>query len=331
MEVQRYLDQLIDKKDFIKPLDNFAKKEIIPRLEKKFDVSMVITGDKGVGKSTLSWWISGFIDKKADILRNFLFKPYAKQIKERIWTLEERSVIIIDEGIKALYRQNWYQEVQKSLFETLNTTRIKHQVVIVCIPNFYDLRSSFTKTLVNYWVHIPERGFAVIMGKSPIPFKPDPWNMKQNLKIYEEATKKMSVSEIANDLEFQLGVYEKIPNYLGFIQFPQMPPEEEVIYKKYSDPAKKEMSFEEHYLEEKTSDREKKLRSCLAKAMFVLNKKISSPWSQARISAELGIDDATISLWLKNYRAELEAQKPQEVQVNENAVVADIGRPEGAV
>ncbi|MCX6776337.1 MAG: helix-turn-helix domain-containing protein [Candidatus Micrarchaeota archaeon] len=320
MAVQEYLAQLIGKEDFIVPLNNFNRHEIMSRLDSGFDVGMVITGPKRYGKSTLGYWEGCMIDKRFNIPRNFVFKPYAKPIKERIWGLEEMSVVIIDEGIKALYRQNWYENVQKSLFEALNTTGIKRQVVIVCIPNFCDLRTSFTKTLVDYWIHLPQRGFGVIMGKSPIPFKVDPWNMKQNLKIFEEATKKLTVSELANDMGLQLNIYEKIPNYLGYVKFPMMPPEEERIYKEISDPAKKEMSFEEYYMEEKTTDREKKLRSWLTKALYALNHKVSPGWSQARISKEFGIDDGTISLWMKNYRAENEAERPKEVDADGNGI-----------
>jgi hypothetical protein len=320
MAIQGYINQLIDNENFIVKLSDFARKEVLPKLNDGYDVGAVITGPKRYGKSTLSYWTGGIVDKRFDILRNFVFKPYTKPIKERIWGLEEKSVIIIDEGIKALYRQNWYENVQKSLFETLNTTGVKHQMVIVCIPNFYDLRTSFTKTLVDYWIHIPQRGFGIIMGKSPVPFKVDPWNMKQNLKMFEEATKKLTVSELANDMGLQLDIYEKIPNYLGYVKFPPMPPEEERIYKEISDPAKKEMSFEEYYMEEKTTEREKKLRSWLTRALYALNHRVSPGWSQARISKEFGIDDGTISLWMKNYRAENEAERPKEVDVNGNGI-----------
>lgn len=314
--VEQLLKRLPGNETYIVPLKKFGK--IINKEQKeKKDVCIIVTGDKGDGKTTCAWWGAGFTDTDFSLERNFIFNPTFKAVSERMWNLEYSSPIL-DEGIKAFYRQNWFKETQKTLYQMLNTTRITHNALFVCIPDWHDLRGGFMKTLVNFWVHIPTRGLGIVMMKSPNEFEADRWNIKENMKIFRDNTKGMSYADLSDDTNTLISIHKKMPNYIGYILFPQMPPEEEAAYKAISDPTKKAMwNMQEDMAPE--SERTKKMRDSLMKAIYLLNTR-TAKMTQADISRELGLNDASVSQWLKIIRDEVEKNKqvvPAEVVENE--------------
>jgi predicted XRE-type DNA-binding protein len=309
-----YLKRLPGSEKYITPLMNLSKK-INKRQKENKDAGIVITGDKGDGKTTLAYWLASFADSNFSITRNFIFNPHFKIVSEKIWGMEE-SAPILDEGMKALYRQNWFKEAQKTLYQMLNTTRIMRNALFVCIPDWHDLRGGFMKTLVNYWIHIPTRGLGIVMQKSPCEFEVDRWNIKENLKIFRDSTRRISYADLGDDVNKLVSVHKKLPNYIGYLLFPQMPPEEEAAYKAISDPTKKTMwDMNEDTAPE--SERMKKTRDSLMKAVYLLNTR-TAKMTQADISRELGLNDASISQWLKVIKSELQKQViPAEAVVDE--------------
>jgi predicted XRE-type DNA-binding protein len=327
---EEYLKRLPGSESYVIPLRNLGRRINKTQKEKK-DVTTVVTGDKGDGKTTLAWFASAFVDPDFDLERNFIFNPHFKIVSEKMWGMHD-SAVVLDEGMKALYRQNWFKETQKTLYQMLNTTRITHNALFVCIPDWHDLRGGFMKTLVNYWIHIPTRGLGIVMQKSPNEFEADRWNIKENLKIFRDNTKGMSYANLSDDTNKLVSIHKKMPNYIGYVLFPKMPPEEEVRYKAISDPSKKAMwDLNEELAPE--SERQRKLRASLMRAIYLLNTR-TARLTQADIVRELGVNDASVSQWLKIIRDEVEKKKqevPAGVDVNESAENIMPDKREGAV
>ena len=59
-------------------------------LRNDYDVTIAVTGDKGVGKSTFCYHAAKNLDDKFKIERNFIFEPFYKPIKDRIFKRQDK-------------------------------------------------------------------------------------------------------------------------------------------------------------------------------------------------------------------------------------------------
>ena len=149
---------------------NFLAECIKERIAHKRDCPVLVTGDRGIGKSTVKIKTARKIDPKFDIdkiafhleefERIFANNPYGDADKN------EFPQVDMDEAGHALYGPDWLQKEQRIIAKQLIISRIKHQIIWMAVPK----RMQFNNQLRNMaaiWVHVSEpqefvQGYALV-------------------------------------------------------------------------------------------------------------------------------------------------------------------------
>jgi hypothetical protein len=100
---------------------------ISERLRKDWDVVIAITGEEGVGKSTIMIELGKLIDKKFSLKRNVSFIPKANELAKQFQDIPEYSFLGVDEAIRALHKFDWMTNVQQTLLKLYATERYQHK------------------------------------------------------------------------------------------------------------------------------------------------------------------------------------------------------------
>ena len=119
---------------------------------RNWDTLVIVTGDEGVGKTTLTQQLGHFctpID-----LRDFAWNP--KQVLERLDDYEDKN-ILIDEGIIGS-RRDWAKKEVRAMTNKLTKIRKQRNFIWWLVPNFYDLDSRIVRRA---------RGLIYIFLKNP--------------------------------------------------------------------------------------------------------------------------------------------------------------------
>jgi len=126
------------------------------RIERKWSVDVLITGDRRVGKSTL-----------AHILASKLYRDFSAD--NVAFTLEDFQdilrnnptggngtypVAILDEAGFDLFAQDWADRVQKSMVKTFEVIGAKYQTIFLLAPSPSLINRGFRK-LTSYWIYLP--------------------------------------------------------------------------------------------------------------------------------------------------------------------------------
>lgn len=118
----------------IKDLD-----KAVERQNKKWDSNIIIDGEEGSGKTTLSWGIGYYLawktGRKFDV--DNIFFDVSKMMKFAVET--RKQIIIWDEAALEALATNWQSSLQKQLIKILMTARKNGHFFIFLIPKFYKL------------------------------------------------------------------------------------------------------------------------------------------------------------------------------------------------
>jgi len=223
------------------------------RLRKNKDVSVVITGFPGSGKSTLSMQLAMLLDPNFTFEKNVLFDPTVEDMHNAIYKLPEGSVIVVDEAIRVGNRKNWNTRRNKVLNEMLALCRFKNKIIFFNIPFFKTIDSDLQLRLLT-WIHVPRTGFAVVFVKSQNPFTGDPWALNLNDKLYGKAIKNAA----SYSFKRLMRVVPRLPSFLTAFDFKKLPARIEREYDKHK-PKEFELG-----LEEKENRREVRLRKSVS-------------------------------------------------------------------
>jgi len=196
------------------------------RVRKKWDAVYGITGEEGVGKSTFGIQFGKATDNKFAFERNIIFNPDKEKIKKLILGLPKYSVVDVDEAIKILYKMQWYTEIQHMLNMIYALCRRENKISLLLMPRFKDFNEFFRNHRIKLWIHIVDRGVAVVFAKHWSPFIQDPWLMKENDRLVRESSKQ----KIAVPLSEKLKILRRSPNYVMEIAFPPLTKEEEDLF-----------------------------------------------------------------------------------------------------
>ncbi len=210
--------------EFDKRMTKFAN-ILRKRAENDWDSVCAITGGEGTGKSTLTIEIAMIADKNFSMDQSMLFQPKAKEVHEKLMNLPKYSAIIADEAIRILYKHDWQSSGQKYLNKVFALARKENQMVFLCIPRFHDLNEYFRNWRVKFWIHVYQRGKAVVLIADKNPFIKDPFHLKENLKmLYKSASGRMIDESVI------VNVFKKMPNYHTHFDFPDMDDELKTKY-----------------------------------------------------------------------------------------------------
>lgn len=221
------IEYLNENKDEFKKLLKIAR-AIKRGLREDYDFIAAITGREGSGKSTLEIILAILIDKRFHLRNNLSLLPSTGEIKRMFKKIRRYGVLGIDEAIKILHKQDWYNVLQKVLVQMYATERYQNKCTLLAIPRFVDLNEQFRNHRVNCWFDVVQRGVAFVKVPIPVPYFQDPWLMKENAKRYSWLLKTKKGSQIT--IEDMQRVEKKNPCYVDTIRFPDLPKQIKEIY-----------------------------------------------------------------------------------------------------
>ena len=191
---------------------------IYARQHNNKDAWILITGDLGDGKSTLSLElmrkISRLNDMKWSLKNNVLFNPSYKDINDVIHTVPKYTTIVVDEAANILNARNWNQRDNIEFNIMGDRVRFRNLCVIFNIRMMKEVDLNFRMGRFFYWIDILKRGIAAVFARDiahGLKNKGDGYNTEMLLE-------KLSNLDI-NDIGSKMAAYESMPNFRGFIYF----------------------------------------------------------------------------------------------------------------
>ncbi len=191
------------------------------RQANEFDGNIVVSGERGNGKSTL-------INKI--FLRFKSFNPWKHQVyngRDVIHLLKNQTFGLCwdDEAINSGYKRNWQNKTQQELIKILTVYRDNFNVYASAIPNFFSLDKDL-RDLYFIHIHVIERGIAIVhMPLQGRLYSQDKWDAKYNAKVEDSWGKRMQ-----KDTKFR-PPYHKLTTFRGYLFFGDVTPKQKQLYK----------------------------------------------------------------------------------------------------
>jgi len=144
-----------------------------------FDTMILLSGDKGTGKSSFAIMLAREWCRLLGISfssRNHMAYSNA-QTMERIGNLERFSPLICDEAVNFASAAEWAKLDNRELRKKIAQVRTRHLFFILCWPmKVNKIEKSYLDSFVNYWIHIIKRGVGAIFVKDINPVT-DSWRL----------------------------------------------------------------------------------------------------------------------------------------------------------
>lgn len=195
---------------------NFVK-HLLYRNLANYDSMILITAEKGVGKSSAAISIARewmrLQGKQFNPARHIAYNN--ADVMNKIDALNKFEVIIADEAVRFASAADWARKENKELKKKLAQVRTKHLLYILCFPlKIYKLEKNYLESFTNYWVDLFGRGIGACYVKDRNPVQ-DTWRMSDFKKIgsYTEFTMASAVEK----------TLKKHPNFWQIIKFPKPP------------------------------------------------------------------------------------------------------------
>lgn len=260
------------------------------RVRKDFDCVGAITGEEGISKSTLANQIGFHCKMPYDLEKNVLYSPSKQELEGKIKDLPRFSVINADEAIKILYKQQWYTPLQIYINKLYRMCRQENKITLLCMPRFYEFNEGFRNHRIKVWIHVIDRGLALVFMKDWSAFVKDPWWFDENQRMIDKYRRGKKFLDFS--FGDQINVYKKSRNYVSVITFPDLSEKLRIKYKELSSAHKYE-GLETEYAE---GVRYTKLRDrykiAMRKAVIALKEQ---GLAQEDIAKKLGFSPAFVS------------------------------------
>jgi hypothetical protein len=144
-----------------------------------FDTMILMTGDKGTGKSSFAIMLS----REWCSLLGISFSPkhhiaYSNnQVQERIDNLPRFHPLISDEAVNYASAAEWAKLENRDLRKKIAQVRTRNLFYILCWPmKINKIEKTYLDSFVNYWIHIVRRGIGAIFVKDINPVT-DSWRL----------------------------------------------------------------------------------------------------------------------------------------------------------
>lgn len=136
-------------------LDNFLKMRldhVLKQQKKEFDAVILIDGNEGSGKSTLSFIVAWYLSNGNIAMTNIC--EGTDDAVDKLEHLPDRSVLIIDEGSLLFSSRDVMKRENKQLLKILNVIRQKCMILIVVAPSFFELEKYLAYRRSNFLLHV---------------------------------------------------------------------------------------------------------------------------------------------------------------------------------
>lgn len=191
------------------------------RQANEFDGNMVVSGERGNGKSTL-------INKVFYRIQGF--KPWKHQVYNgsdviRLLKSQTFGLCWDDEAINSGYKRNWQSKTQQEQIKVLTAYRDNFNIYASAIPNFFSLDKDL-RDLYFIHLHVIERGIAIVhMPLQGRLYSQDKWDVKYNAKVEDSWGKRMS-----KDSNFR-PPFHKLTTFRGYLFFGDVTDKQKKLYK----------------------------------------------------------------------------------------------------
>ena len=170
------------------------------------DIILVISGYRGVGKSTFALAVAHeLIGDKYYTKQGFeKHNIYARhELDKKLEEFPPESVLVVDEAINLMFKREFQNRQQNLIIKKFNTYRNKKYCIMLLIPNYWDLdRSIRNSSMIKWWIHLSKRGRGYIYHTEDNEFNPDPWNQKDNMIRLRQGTKRYSLRNYVKDVSW---------------------------------------------------------------------------------------------------------------------------------
>jgi len=206
------------------------------RQRKEFDCNIVVSGTRGLGKSTFLFKLLSRFDN---------FEPWKHQVYSRDKVIEllegqEKGIIFDDEAIASGYKREFHNVSQQKLIKMLNMYRDHFNIFAMAIPNFYSLDKDI-RDVMKFHIHIIERGKAVVhVANEGRLYQTDKWDVKLNQKKEEKWQEKKKQNPKFSP------PYHKLTTFRGYIKFGDIGPQQRELYKRIKREKRREL-YEAEY------------------------------------------------------------------------------------
>ena len=218
---------------------NLCLDEFAGRTKRNQDAWIVVTGDTGMGKTTLS--LGGSLitnqpgyDVKFDWDNICYSLTDLPDIIERA-TSEEANSYVIDEAMDVADASSFMTRLNREMRKVGTKLRKKRNIYWWCIPDFMALDPGIRNRLVKWWFHIfwqsdhKERSeryaIAAFFRKDMNPFQTDKWGLS------DVKTMRKGITDHVTLMRY----LRKIRSFVSFVAFPILP---SVIEEKYESRSK---------------------------------------------------------------------------------------------
>ena len=197
-------------------------------LDNDWDYIAAVSGNAGVGKSTMVCQLGPLVDKRFTFDHNNIYSQ--KELNEAIYEYPSKSFINVDEAINVLYKRDFAKGGQKKLLKDFDMIRDRNLCVFFLVPDFWDLDKKILNSgRIKIWIHVDQRGVAYIFKPDNNPFNPDKWNRDLNRKLLYDWSHVHP---------------RKSPNFVEEIKFQPMAAEDYALYKEVKAKKRKAASKE---------------------------------------------------------------------------------------
>lgn len=157
--------------------------KVVPRLIKAIwnrsgDLVICVSGDEGVGKSTLAYHVATQTQNDFNIRKQIAY--FASDAKKLLLHAPTNSVVWMDEN--PFYKRNFMNKDSKACNEIMMRVRYLRRLYIICTPRLGDLDEYFRNHRVKMWIRVLDRGYAEVFFPRKKE-KDDPWNLDDEKKM----------------------------------------------------------------------------------------------------------------------------------------------------
>jgi hypothetical protein len=228
------------------------------RQKNKFDCNIVVSGDRGNGKSTLLAKML-YLTKKYHPQKH---QVYSREDVIKLLAREKFGICFDDEAINSGYKRDFQSKGQQELIKIVTAYRDNFNIYASAIPNFFSLDKDL-RDLTFIHIHVIERGIGVlhlpIQGRL---YSMDKWDTKNNAHLEDKWNKAKSTNP-----DYKIP-YHKLSTFRGYVFFDDLTPKQRELYEEIKKEKRKD-AFSKYMEKPEEEDFYNKV------AKLILDKKIS--------------------------------------------------------